>query len=808
MPDKYLLRVVVKFVDDLKIIPYNTDQAVEHFFHTGQLGPWLDLKTQFPGITIGRLFTSVPPERIVQLVKETVHRNSTYHPPNFLTFFAITCPSNVNRKELAQVLRDKNKWPKVETAYVQGGPGPSPGVILGPGEGARQGYLGPAPSGPGVVGGIDAKFAWGVTGGDGGGALSHLRFADIEQGWLIPPIYNNHQDLPAGIRLVWGDNGGSAEYEIGHGTAVLGIVLAVPGNSISQPSPNPALKDIVGITPNVEGKFVASSWKSTNSGWNYSVADAIMIAIDPGNPNKLNPGDVLLLEAQTDYTSSIGGWHPVEVEYAEFRAIELATAADVVVIEAAGNHGADLDLVQDDDLKFILKRNQPPNPPDPDFRDSRAIMVGGAKPDTMPNGKLLNFGTRIDCFAWGEQVVTTGFSDPSGTPTSPQTQNCMFDGTSSASAIIAGAALAVQAIKKANLGAPYTPTQMRDILKDPATSTPSANGTAVDRIGVMPDLKRIIGTRMGLAPDVYIRDAVGDNGTTPHTGAIAVSPDIILRLAPGVADPQAAFGQGSGQDNHDSLGVDAQPGKDHVVYVRVRNRGTADAVNVTATVYWSPVATLLTPAMWAHLGSTILPLVPRNGDLIVSPAIPWPASEMPASTGHHCFVGLIGNGADPVPEIPASWPDFESSLRDYNNMALKNFNVVTYDPALSTDIELQFLITGSHDRARPMRLEFQAEAHEDTDFLLQVPFRHRDVVLDMGMTEDDSVSEVSRVRLPPNQPCRSKEQIFTKEMKLNSRLRVRIPNGSSNHRCQFFIRQLYEDREVGRITWRLQPKKV
>jgi hypothetical protein len=56
--------------------------------------------------------------------------------------------------------------------------------------------------------------------------------------------------------------------------------------------------------------------------------------------------------------------------------------------------------------------------------------------------------------------------------------------TSSASAIIAGAAIVVQSIVAASGKRRLSPAQMRDIL--------SNNGTASDRIGVMPDLKKII----------------------------------------------------------------------------------------------------------------------------------------------------------------------------------------------------------------------------------------------------------------------------------------------------------------------------
>jgi serine protease len=791
---KYTPRVVVKFIDELQI-PYETDDAVEDFFHMGQIGPWLELKTQFPGITIGRLFTSVAPERIVKFVTETAHQNPDYHPPNFLTYFAVNCPTTVNRKKLVKVLLNKQHWPHVQNAYVQGGPGASPGVILGPQETNRQGYLGPAPPPPPTIvpGGIDAKYAWAIPGGDGGGAS--LQFVDIEQGWLIKDDYGiDHEDLPTGISLAWG-NGGR---EIGHGTAVLGILTAISGNSIAGCA---FRKDMVGIAPNVGGRFVVSFW----NGSTYSLSDAILRA----RVDVLKQGDVLLIEAQTGDDCLYGHKIPVEVEDDVFDQIELATQSGVIVVEAAGNQVANLDWVKGSSDRYVLTRC---------VRDSKAIIVGASTYNTRLPTR--NFGSRIDCYAWGEYVVTTGFDPTSPVPSSPETKYYMFDGTSSASAIIAGAALAVQGIKKNYMGGPaYTPTQMRNILIDPTTSTPSANGTAVDQIGVMPDLKQIIGTWMGLAPDVYVRDFVGDTGATPNMGSIASSPDIILRPAPAVADPQADFGQGSGEEDNDALSADAQTGKDHVVYVRVRNRGTADTVNVSVTVYWSPAATLMTPNLWTRVDvppdlgmpSVIIPNVPMNGDLTVSPAIPWPASRMPASTGHHCFVGLIGNGADPAPSPDSivTMSDFENFIRNNNNATLRNFNVVTYDPANWTGFSehwLHFFITGPHDETRLMKLEFLAETHENTQIQLQVPFRYRGMIAGLGTIEDNEELHVASAHLNPRAVCYSREQMFPLRLMVDSTLRVRIPTEFGQQRSLLTIRQLYEDREVGRITWRLHPQ--
>ena len=178
-----------------------------------------------------------------------------------------------------------------------------------PGDDARfpnQGYLDPAPEG------IDAEYAWTVTGGDGAGQ----NFVDIEWGWTL-----NHEDLVAhGISLLSGINNG---YE-GHGTAVLGEVAAVDN-----------MLGCVGITPALASVNVIGQWRTAAD---YDIADAILDAC-----GRMGFGDVLLLEAHNDYNGFT--LVPVEAYDDTYEMIRLATALGIIVVEAGGNGGEDLDLV-------------------------------------------------------------------------------------------------------------------------------------------------------------------------------------------------------------------------------------------------------------------------------------------------------------------------------------------------------------------------------------------------------------------------------------------------------------------------------
>ena len=102
-----------------------------------------------------------------------------------------------------------------------------------------------------------------------------------------------------------------------------------------------------------------------------------------------------------------------------------------------------------------------------------------------------NYGKRINCYAWGEWV-DIGQSDRASPGGVILRYTRGFSGTSSASAIIAGVAIAVQSISETRYNMRLSPSQMRNILSSDQYGTASVNGRTRDKIGVMPDLKKII----------------------------------------------------------------------------------------------------------------------------------------------------------------------------------------------------------------------------------------------------------------------------------------------------------------------------
>ncbi|MFX1475550.1 MAG: S8 family peptidase [Promethearchaeota archaeon] len=776
MPSKskmisYRSRVVVKFHDYISL-PY--EDGVEKL----QIGPWQQLVKEFPGITLTRLFTSLKPAEIVDLIDRATELDQTYQPANLLTYFVVDCPPEVDPERLAKAFL---AWETVQTAYVEGRPGPPPQVINAANDPRwpNQGYLDPAPNG------INAEFAWPEADGTGftGGGGAAIQFVDLEQGWTL-----NHQDLnAAGITLISGVN--QAYFD--HGTSVLGDVVAVD-NAVG----------CVGIAPHASASVV-SEWRNATT---YNPSDAILSAIAV-----LSFGDMLLLETQ-HWPPGGGLPFPKEIEQAVFDSIRLGIALGIIIVEAAGNGDRDLDAFADAGGNQIFNRGSAA------FRDSGAIMVGAGS-STTPHRRIAppgwawgsNFGSRIDCYAWGEDVDTLTTNN-AGTSTTQYTTT--FGGTSSASSIVAGAALIVQGIAEANLGYRFSPQQLRSILSnaDPAAGNTQSNNPAWDRIGVMPNLQAIIQNVLNATPDVYIRDFVGDTGD-PHYGAISASPDIIL-LPNEVADPQISFGEGSGTENSSTLGYEATANQENYIYVRVRNRGGSPAINVVATVFWSPVATLITPDLWTLVDSVTIPNVPNGvpGVLTVSDKISWPANKIPGE-GHYCFVGLIGNEQDPAPN-PADfldWDNFCRFIRENNNVTWRNFNVVPNvpppPPSSPPDfVALPFLAPGAPRLNRRFRLEVTARLPKGARALLEAPIYLIDAMdLHSPFMKVDKKNQVAWIPLNPHGNTIIGEGLFPARSRTRLRLLVKIPEEQRKNEYEVFVSQIYEKEEVGRVTWRLAP---
>ena len=724
------------------------------------------LLERFPEIVTRRVVRSVDPKKLLAMEKAAA--TSEFPPLHSLTsYWRLDCRKlNTPIEELLKNLKELSE---VDHAYIEK-PVSDPTVDDDDDTYAGdQDYLDPAPMG------IDARWAWTQANGDGAG----VGFVDLEHSWNL-----DHEDLVAKApTLSYGDNSYD-EFENDHGTAVLGIVVG-EDNEVG----------IVGIAPGVSSVRVVSRYDATpdpgSEEIEVNVASAIAHAAEI-----MAPGDVLLLEVQKYFA---GSWLPTEIDDDNFDAIRLAVASGKIVVEAAGNGNTDLDTWINEEGTRQLDR-------DPD-NDSGAIMVGAC--ESLPQHNRFensNYGARLDCFAWGEDITTTGYGNLNPTATDDRLYTNDFGGTSGAAAIIAGAALILQGMYKAKAidGEVISPSQMRALLSDPSGT--SQGSTVAGNIGVMPNLRAIVET-LGLSPDVYVRDDVGDPGDVPSSGSISASPDIIVRPTR-VANPAVEFGEGSGTENSNSLGSKVESGQNNFIYVRMRNRsGWATAHNTTATVYWSEVSTLVTPDLWHRIGTTPAVDVPAGDALVVTEPMVWSAADIPAE-GHYCFVGILDQARDLAPVLPAigDWDGFRAFIRQHNNVAWRNFNVVddVTDPSI-----LPFIIAGAPDASRHFDLQIIQRLPEKAKAVIEVPLglmahlpRNSFVRADVNHEK-----QIATLRLPALRNVPLSNVKLRKGAQYRCRLIVTGLNGQKAQGHSVAIRQIFEEQEVGRVTWSFQQQR-
>ncbi len=709
-----------------------------------------------------RLVTAVSSKELREM--ETAARQSPFPPlHSLLSYWVVDARKHGGRED--EIAKRLQAAPGVDRAYPQeAGDDPAVNPANDP-YNAQQGYLDAAPTG------IDARWAWTQTAGCGDG----MGVVDVERGWRL-----GHEDFASkSPTLLNGDNRPGSQ---NHGTAVLGEMIA-----------DDNMVGVVGIA-NAAAVVHASSYYDAATNTSSDYTNAIVAAI-----NALNAGDCIILEIQS--TGAIFG-APVEIFDDAFDATRLASALGRIVFEAAGNGNNDLDTLMVGGLNIL-------NPASADFRDSGAIICGAAV-DTVPHERasFSSFGARVNCYGWGQNVVTAGYGDLDAGSGPDDEYTATFNGTSSATPIVTGAGMVVQAMHEDTTGARLSPSQMRLVLSNPATGT-AQGGTVAGNIGVMPDLRAILEGNLGLAADVYLRDNVGDDGTVPSSGGVSASPDVIVRPV-AVADPQAAFGEGSGTENANNLGFEVEAGQDNFVYVRMRNRGAQTANNVTAQVFWSEVSTLVTPNMWNPIGTTNPITVPDDDSLVVADGLTWAEADIPAE-GHYCFIAILDHAADPAPVLPASFPSFSAFIRDNNNVAWRNFNVIDDIDDPSGDPSVQdFLIANFPDQER-RAFEFVIDRRipRDVKISLDVPAQIAKAFcgeLDLKCTFSKD-RQRAQIALPTAKRLVVPKVLLGANAQLKCRFIVEGLSKAGRPGNSLSIGQFHEGQELGRVTWQWTKKR-
>ncbi|HON35369.1 MAG TPA: hypothetical protein PLY52_03545 [Methanothrix sp.] len=440
-------RIIIKFRPDLITVPYQ--DAAQQALPAFAAFAWQQLASLFPDavLSLNRLITIQTADQIIALLN-TARERSGEEPPNLLSIMAIDVDGIV---DVPALVADLIALPFVEFAYEETMLAQSTVNFSDDPLAILQGYLFPAPIG------IDAFAAWNLPGSDG----ANVKFGDIELGWNLAHedlagagVVALNQSLPGGPIPPKCDN-------VCHSTACLGIVLAQDND-----------KGVIGIAPKVKAAIASAHPSTIDAMWLFA-------------SQFLGEGDILLMELETFERDAAGNpgpnsGKPLEIDPHIALFIRFLTLLGIVVIEPAGNGGHNLDGHLRPDGTSLNRFL-------PTFFDSGAIMVGARHAATRARTPFSCFGNRVDCHAWGEQIVTTSsIPSPFGPymGLNPLGGDLGFGGTSGASAIIAGAAVVLQGIARAR-GTPLSPSRMRDLLSDTFnTFTDNPDG-----IGVMPNLE-------------------------------------------------------------------------------------------------------------------------------------------------------------------------------------------------------------------------------------------------------------------------------------------------------------------------------
>jgi hypothetical protein len=257
--------------------------------------------------------------------------------------------------------------------------------------------------------------------------------------------------------------------EIGHGTAVLGMLVAGDNGF-----------GITGIASEAQGFF----FPLVSQEQAFRLQNAIISML-----LEFSPGDVGVLPIALAPDGGVGPnerptQQPIVTEPAYFTLLRLATDLRILCLVAAGNSCAPV----------------APEASGEGPQRSGALVVGAANPGAFlipapfagnPPACTVNFGpfarypysnwfsfegeanARVDLFGWGNYVTTTGGladlfrgSPPSGNPEYRRTYTSQFSGTSAATAMVAGAAAILQGFSKQVYNSSLRPERLGFIMRN------------------------------------------------------------------------------------------------------------------------------------------------------------------------------------------------------------------------------------------------------------------------------------------------------------------------------------------------------
>ncbi|MDH6252180.1 subtilisin family serine protease [Chryseobacterium sp. H1D6B] len=364
--------------------------------------------------------------------------------------YKIETPEKSNTS-LIKLAEDLEKFPQIEYAsLISNSPIEPPfktALVTTPNLESSQTYLLSNP-------GIDANYAWsiGITG-------QNIKVRDVEYGFhKTHEMLTNRNTIQlesgAAINSQLTDPNSSYYNYLDHGTAVMSILGSA--------------KDNIGLSG---AAYNASEFKGflewTSSSYNRTAAVTRAI-------NASQAGNIILYEMQTGGQNS--NYVPAEYNNVVWDLTKAATDSGIIIIAAAGNGNENLDGT------FYAAYNARGN--------SGAIIVG-AGTDTTQHSKLSfsTYGSRVDVQGWGQNVLAAGYGSWAKYDNDNNRTYTQFNGTSSATPIVASAAILIQSYYFQSTGQYLSPAAMKNLLI--STGIPQG-GNLATKIGPLPNIKAAI----------------------------------------------------------------------------------------------------------------------------------------------------------------------------------------------------------------------------------------------------------------------------------------------------------------------------
>lgn len=304
--------------------------------------------------------------------------------------------------------------------------------------------------------GINVNYAWsrGITG-------QNIRVRDVEYGFhkshemlmnrnaiQIEPGYSPNLLLP--LMPVYNF--------LDHGTAVMSIMGSAKDNL-----------GISGTAYNASEYVGFLEWTSTLPDRVGAITRSI---------NASRAGDIILYEMQTGGKPGVkaSNYVPAEYDNLVWDLTKAATDSGIIIIAAAGNGDENLDD------PFYADYNARGN--------SGAIIVGAGTSNTE-HSKLSfsTYGSRVDVQGWGQNVLAAGYGDWKKYDNDNNRTYTMFSGTSSATPIVASAAILIQSYYFQKTGQYMNSVDMRNLLVNTGVTQ---GGNLMTKIGPLPNIKTAI----------------------------------------------------------------------------------------------------------------------------------------------------------------------------------------------------------------------------------------------------------------------------------------------------------------------------